>query len=54
MKLFSKRQLAVTRRSKREIPVGLWTKCDSCSQLIYNKALEENLRVCPKCEFHFL
>ncbi len=53
MKLFSKRQLAVTRRSKREIPAGLWTKCDSCSQLIYNKALEENLRVCPKCEFHF-
>ncbi len=53
MKLFSKRQLAVTRRSKHEIPAGLWTKCDSCSQLIYNKALEENLRVCPKCEFHF-
>ena len=53
MKLFSKRQLAVTRRSKREIPAGLWTKCDSCSQLIYNKALEESLRVCPKCEFHF-
>ncbi|MBI3324506.1 MAG: acetyl-CoA carboxylase carboxyltransferase subunit beta, partial [Candidatus Omnitrophica bacterium] len=26
---------------------------ESCAQLIYNKALEENLRVCPKCEFHF-
>lgn len=53
MKLFSKRQQALVRRSRREIPAGLWTKCESCGQLIYNKALEENLRVCPKCEFHF-
>ena len=53
MKLFSRRQQAFSRRSKREIPAGLWTKCESCGQLIYNKALEENLRVCPKCEFHF-
>ena len=41
------------RRSRREIPTGLWTKCEACDQLIYNKALDENLRVCPKCEFHF-
>ncbi len=53
MKLFSRHQSSPARRSKREIPAGLWTKCDSCSQLIYNKALEENLRVCPKCDFHF-
>ena len=53
MKLFSRRQSSLTRRSKRDIPTGLWTKCESCSQLIYNKALEESLRVCPKCEFHF-
>lgn len=53
MKLFNRRQAAVARRSKREIPTGLWTKCDACTQLIYNKALEENLRVCPKCDFHF-
>ena len=52
MKLFSKRHSSSSRRSKREIPAGLWTKCESCGQLIYNKALEENLRVCPKCDFH--
>ena len=52
MKLFSKRHSSLSRRSKREIPTGLWTKCESCGQLIYNKALEENLRVCPKCDFH--
>ena len=53
MKLFSRREPSFARKSKREIPAGLWTKCESCNQLIYNKALEENLRVCPKCEFHF-
>ena len=53
MKLFSRRQSSSGIRSKREIPTGLWTKCESCTQLIYNKALDENLRVCPKCDFHF-
>ncbi len=53
MKLFNRRQTALARRSKRGIPTGLWTKCESCSQLIYNKALDESLRVCPKCDFHF-
>jgi acetyl-CoA carboxylase carboxyl transferase subunit beta len=32
---------------------GLWLKCDSCRQIIWRKALEENLQVCPKCQFHF-
>ncbi len=38
---------------KREIPGDLWTKCEECKELIYNKKLEENLKVCPKCNFHF-
>jgi acetyl-CoA carboxylase carboxyl transferase subunit beta len=32
---------------------GLWLKCDSCRQVIWRKALEENQQVCPKCEYHF-
>ena len=32
---------------------GLWLKCDSCRQVVWRKALEDNLQVCPKCEFHF-
>jgi acetyl-CoA carboxylase carboxyl transferase subunit beta len=32
---------------------GLWLKCDSCRQIIWRKALEDNLNVCPKCDFHF-
>ena len=32
---------------------GLWLKCESCSQIIWKKALDENLQCCPKCEHHF-
>ncbi|OGW85323.1 MAG: acetyl-CoA carboxylase subunit beta [Omnitrophica bacterium RIFCSPLOWO2_01_FULL_45_10] len=38
---------------KRDIPDDLWTRCEECSELIYNKKMEENLFVCPKCNFHF-
>jgi len=40
-------------KKKIEVPDGLWTKCTNCSGIIYNKRLEENLRVCPKCGYHF-
>jgi acetyl-CoA carboxylase carboxyl transferase subunit beta len=32
---------------------GLWLKCDRCGQIIWKKALDENLQVCPRCEHHF-
>ena len=32
---------------------GLWMKCESCRAIVFRKDLEENLLVCPKCEFHF-
>jgi acetyl-CoA carboxylase carboxyl transferase subunit beta len=35
------------------VPEGLWIKCTSCSQIIYNKDLLANLQVCPKCAHHF-
>ena len=31
----------------------LWTQCPNCSEMIYNKQLEGNQRVCPKCDHHF-
>jgi len=38
---------------KRLRTEGLWLKCESCGQIIWKKALDENLQCCPKCEFHF-
>ncbi|HKM67579.1 MAG TPA: acetyl-CoA carboxylase, carboxyltransferase subunit beta [Candidatus Acidoferrum sp.] len=32
---------------------GLWIKCESCRAIVFRKDLEENLFVCPKCQFHF-
>jgi acetyl-CoA carboxylase carboxyl transferase subunit beta len=38
---------------KSDIPGDIWTKCGDCGELIYNKKLDENMRVCHKCNFHF-
>lgn len=38
---------------KPNIPTGLWVKCDGCGQIIYKNDLEDNLKVCPQCNFHF-
>src|ERR1700687_6014755 len=38
---------------KRIRTEGLWLKCESCGQIIWKKALDENLQCCPKCECHF-
>lgn len=48
-----KPRLSSTKSRKRDIPEGLWTKCKGCSELIYDKELDENQKVCPKCSFHF-
>jgi acetyl-CoA carboxylase carboxyl transferase subunit beta len=35
------------------VPEGLWVKCPSCAQILYNKDLAASLNVCPKCAHHF-
>ncbi len=54
MALFGKPKYTIVRLKKKEIPEGLWTKCESCGEVIFNKNLEENLNVCSKCGYHFL
>ena len=48
-KFFRRRRPQPTEGS--EIP-DLWSKCSSCKENIYNKDLEAELYVCPKCGFH--
>ena len=38
---------------RKDIPEGLWTKCDKCGEIIYNKTLEEDCKICLKCDYHF-
>lgn len=37
---------------RHNIPEGIWTKCESCDQMVYRAELERNLNVCPKCGYH--
>ncbi len=38
---------------RKEIPDGLWTKCNSCGEIIYVRELEKSLWVCRQCSYHF-
>ncbi len=38
---------------KLDVPGSLWVKCYKCKETIYSKDLEKNLKVCPKCSYHF-
>jgi len=36
-----------------QIPDDIWTKCPSCSAVLYTKELRRNYGVCLKCNYHF-
>lgn len=38
---------------KKELPDGMWTKCESCGEIIHKTELEQNLHTCAKCNAHF-
>ncbi|HTQ79537.1 MAG TPA: acetyl-CoA carboxylase carboxyl transferase subunit beta, partial [Thermoanaerobaculia bacterium] len=40
-------------RARSTVPEGLWVKCEGCKEIVYSRDLDRNLRVCPKCEYHF-
>ncbi len=48
-----KPKLGAAKTRKKEIPEGLWTKCPKCVSILYDKELDTNLKVCPKCAHHF-
>lgn len=48
-----KKPIEATPDKTSRVPEGLWIKCDGCQQIIWHKEVERNLRVCPKCNYHF-
>jgi acetyl-CoA carboxylase carboxyl transferase subunit beta len=38
---------------KKEMPDGMWTKCDQCGEIIHKSELDQNMYTCPKCNKHF-
>lgn len=51
MAWFKKEKDTISKKVK--VPEGLWVKCDSCREIVYRKEVEKNLKVCPKCNYHF-
>ena len=41
-----------TFKKKRNVPEGVWVKCQKCDAQLYRAELERNFKVCPKCNFH--
>ncbi len=40
-------------RRKVEVPEGLWIRCKQCGAMVYRRILEEELHVCPECDYHY-
>ncbi len=53
MAWFKRDQSGLIPQKKKEMPDGLWLKCDSCNEMLYQKELDRNLYVCKNCGFHF-
>lgn len=49
---FVKKPKLASKGRKRDIPEGLWTKCPKCATMVFDKELDENLKVCPHCRHH--
>ena len=53
MAIFKKPALKAENRKKRDIPHGLFQKCPGCDEVVHDIELAQNLRVCPRCDYHF-
>ncbi|MBN2412909.1 acetyl-CoA carboxylase carboxyltransferase subunit beta [candidate division KSB1 bacterium] len=53
MAWFKRVKKGLVTQTKKELPDGLWIKCQNCGEVIYKKELEKNLFVCMKCDYHF-
>ncbi|MFO0442407.1 MAG: acetyl-CoA carboxylase, carboxyltransferase subunit beta [bacterium] len=53
MGFFKKRSVDDLGEKKKDMPEGLWTKCPSCGESLFEDALTKNLRVCNPCGYPF-
>src|SRR3989338_8118937 len=53
MVLFGKKKYTLIKVKKKDIPIGIWSKCPSCEASVYVKELKNNLNVCLQCGYHF-
>ena len=52
MDWFKRKKETLKPAQKKDIPDGLWLKCESCNEIVYKKELEKRFYVCPNCDLH--
>ncbi|WP_395392830.1 acetyl-CoA carboxylase, carboxyltransferase subunit beta [Novosphingobium sp. BL-8A] len=52
MSWLSKVRNSLGNLKKRDTPDNLWTKCPGCGEMLFTKEFEDNLSVCPRCQYH--
>lgn len=45
--------ISISPSAKKDIPEGLWIKCERCQELLFRKEWERSLKVCKKCGYHY-
>lgn len=50
---FKKAPAKDSEKGKLNITEGMWVKCPFCRGIVYRKEVDRNLKLCPKCEYHF-
>jgi acetyl-CoA carboxylase carboxyl transferase subunit beta len=53
MSWLKKKKTGITTQDKKEVPEGLFTKCEGCGEILYQPELEAALWTCPRCGHHF-
>ena len=53
MEWFKKVREGLQPQARRQIPDGVWLKCDKCGDIIFKKELIEKHWICTKCGHHF-
>lgn len=41
------------KKTKVDIPIGKWLKCDYCKEILYKETVRKNLSICPNCGNYF-
>lgn len=53
MKWFQRRKRIEKESKRKDIPDGVWIKCDNCGEILYKKEIMKKFMVCTKCDYHF-
>jgi acetyl-CoA carboxylase carboxyl transferase subunit beta len=51
---FKREKKGIQPIQKKQVPDGLWKKCEICGEILYVKELEKRLWTCSRCGNHFM